>query len=85
MDCDRDDYTQNCLGWWSMINGQETSIYWLPWHSKGLNVIFADAHVNWFEDFDGSKMTYSYDDYTSWDEALIVLVQREMDKSNFRY
>ncbi len=70
-DCDRDDYTQNCLGWWSLVNnGKDTSIYWLPWHSKGLNVIFADAHVSWFKEFDGAKMTYSYDDYATWAGAM---------------
>ena len=70
MDCDRDDYSQNCLGWTSIIGTKDTSTYWVPWHDKGLNVIFADAHVSWFRDFDGAKMTYCYDEYTTWQGAI---------------
>ncbi len=70
LDCDRDDYTQECLGWWDVLGGKDTDKYWMPWHSKGLNVIFADGHVRWFDRFDGAKMTYSYDAYTTWKGAI---------------
>ncbi len=71
-DCDRDDYTQECLGWWDVLGGHDTDVYWLPWHSKGMNVIFADGHVRWFDRFDPAKMTYSYDEYTNWEDAINI-------------
>ena len=71
MDCDRDDYTQPCLGFAAEMKA-EPGAFWEPWHSNGLNVIFADAHVNWYSRHDGSTMTYSYDDYTDWQGALPI-------------
>ena len=64
-DCDRDDYTQECLAW----NGNGGNPYWKPFHNGGLNVMFADAHVEWFTKFEPNKMTYSYDRYTGWYDA----------------
>jgi len=68
-DCDRDDYTQQCLGWKDLALAAP-EIFWEPWHDGGLNVIFADAHVNWYTNFVGNAMTFSYNDYKNWDEAL---------------
>ncbi|NLX07601.1 MAG: type II secretion system protein [Phycisphaerae bacterium] len=64
-DCDRDDYTQECLAW----EGNGGNPFWDPFHNGGLNVMFADSHVNWFTRFEPNQMTYSYEDYTTWEGA----------------
>jgi len=69
-DCDRDDYTQPCLGWKEMA-AADTNTWWEPWHDGGLNVIFADSHVKWFTKDTRNEMTYSYHDYRSWDDAIL--------------
>jgi len=71
-DCDRDDYSQQCLGWKSVIAATENSEkhWWEPWHDGGLNVLFADSHVKWFTENSRKEMTYSYNDYTDWAGAL---------------
>lgn len=68
-DSDRDDYTQPCLGW-KDVRDAEPENFWEAWHSDGLNVIFADAHVGWFTKHVPNLMTYSYTSYTSWKDAL---------------
>lgn len=71
-DCDRDDYTQQCLGWLEMKEsnpGWFRSLYWDPWHDDGLMVIFADTHVGWYKQHVSSAMTYSYSEYTNWNNA----------------
>jgi prepilin-type N-terminal cleavage/methylation domain-containing protein/prepilin-type processing-associated H-X9-DG protein len=68
-DCDRDDFTQQCLGWTDVV-AAEPDRYWNRWHKGGLNVIFADAHVNWYTKFTPNAMTFSYNDYKNWEEAL---------------
>jgi prepilin-type N-terminal cleavage/methylation domain-containing protein/prepilin-type processing-associated H-X9-DG protein len=67
-DCDRDDYTQPCLGWKDVAAND--SNFWAPWHHNGLNVMFVDGHVNWFDHHVPNLMTYSYKDYTNWENAL---------------
>ncbi len=67
-DCDRDDYTQPCLGWKDVAAND--SNFWAPWHRDGLNVMFVDGHVNWFDHHVPNQMTYSYKDYTDWANAL---------------
>jgi prepilin-type processing-associated H-X9-DG protein len=69
-DCDRDDFTQPCLGWKDVVEAENSSDFWERWHKDGLNVIFADAHVNWFTSYAGNLMTFSYNDYKNWAEAL---------------
>ncbi len=68
-DCDRDDFTQQCLGWTEVVE-KYPGEYWERWHKGGLNVIFADTHVNWYTSYAGNLMTYSYNNYTDWAEAL---------------
>ncbi len=68
-DCDRDDYTQDCLGW-KQIASAQPDIFWNPWHRNGLNVMFADGHVNWYDQFVSNAMTFVYNDYTNWTNAL---------------
>ena len=68
-DCDRDDFTQPCLGW-KEVAAANAELWWEPWHDGGLNVIFADSHVNWFNQHRPNLMTYSYKGYTTWEEAL---------------
>jgi prepilin-type N-terminal cleavage/methylation domain-containing protein/prepilin-type processing-associated H-X9-DG protein len=69
-DCDRDDYTQPCLGWKSRVDSDPAGTWWDPWHNDGLNVIFADTHVGWYTSHLPNLMTYSYKGYTTWEDAL---------------
>jgi len=59
-DCDKDDYTQNCLGW------KEDADHRAPHHSGGLNVLFGDGHVAWHDNYDPSDMTFRYGEYSDW-------------------
>lgn len=59
-DCDKDDYTQNCLGW------QADSSHWKPHHAGGLNVLFADGHVSWHTKYDPDSMTFRYSVFSDW-------------------
>ncbi len=62
-DCDRDDMSFRCLNW-TQIN--EDARRMEPFHGKWLNVMFADGHVGWHEQFDENKMTYRYQEYANW-------------------
>jgi prepilin-type N-terminal cleavage/methylation domain-containing protein/prepilin-type processing-associated H-X9-DG protein len=71
-DCDRDDFTQPCLGFRGskdVANFSERK-WWDPWHDGGLMVIFADSHVKWYTQHVGREMTYSYGEYTDWEGAM---------------
>ena len=59
-DCDKDDYTQNCLGW------QQDQYHWKPHHAGGLNILFADGHVSWHSKFDPDSMTFRYSTFSDW-------------------
>ena len=59
-DCDKDDYTQNCLGWQADANHRE------PLHSGGLNISFLDTHVKWFDRYDPERMTFRYKVMSDW-------------------
>jgi len=63
-DCDKDDYSQNCLGFeeWKT----DSTHYLKPYHSGGLNVLFADGHVSWFTEFEPDKMTFRYYSFSPW-------------------
>ena len=62
-DCDKDDYSQNCVG------GPANGLPWEDWqaHSKGQNILFADGHSKWFRGYDTNEMTFRYDIMSGWE------------------
>ena len=63
MDCDKDDYSQNCVG------GPANGIPWKEWqaHSKGQNILFADGHAQWYKGYSTNEMTFRYDSMHGWE------------------
>ncbi len=61
-DCDKDDYTQNCVG------GADNGVPFVQWkaHSRGQNILFADGHVKWYKGYDTNEMTFRYDSMHGW-------------------
>ncbi|HOV21890.1 MAG TPA: DUF1559 domain-containing protein [Candidatus Ratteibacteria bacterium] len=59
-DCDKDDYSQNCLVWAKNIN------HFGAYHLSGLNILFADGHVNWNTNYQQNKITFRYYEYSDW-------------------
>jgi prepilin-type N-terminal cleavage/methylation domain-containing protein/prepilin-type processing-associated H-X9-DG protein len=62
-DCDKDDYTQNCVG------GEiSPGIKWVQWqaHTKGQNILFADGHSKWAKGYLPNEMTFRYDTIQGW-------------------
>lgn len=57
-DCDRDDYTQNCI--------QDPD--GIPWavHSGGDNLIFEDGHCKWYRGYNPTEMTFRYGLMHEW-------------------
>ncbi len=53
-DCDKDDYSQNCIG-----------VDWAV-HNRGQNVLFADTHVMWYEGYAAGVMTFRYYEIDEW-------------------
>jgi prepilin-type processing-associated H-X9-DG protein len=62
-DCDKDDYSQNCVG--GPANGTP-AVGWQA-HSKGQNVLFADGHSRWYKGYDTNEMTFRYDSLHGWE------------------
>ena len=62
-DCDKDDYTQNCVG--GDDNGTP-SVEWQA-HSKGQNILFSEGHVKWYKGYDTNEMTFRYDTMHGWE------------------
>ena len=62
-DCDKDDFTQNCVG------GPANGIPAMDWeaHSKGQNILFADGHSRWYNGFKTNEMTFRYDSIHGWE------------------
>jgi prepilin-type N-terminal cleavage/methylation domain-containing protein/prepilin-type processing-associated H-X9-DG protein len=62
-DCDKDDYTQNCVG------GPANGIPSIEWeaHAKGQNVLFADGHSRWYNGYNTNEMTFRYDSIHGWE------------------
>ena len=60
-DCDKDDYTQNCVGGVGAV--------WTGWkvHMRGQNILFADGHVEWVQNYVESKMTFRYNELSGWE------------------
>ena len=61
-DCDKDDYTQNCVG------GAPNGSPWVEWrqHRGGQNILFADGHVALYERYAPNEMTFRYDEKHAW-------------------
>ncbi|MCK4245256.1 MAG: prepilin-type cleavage/methylation domain-containing protein, partial [Candidatus Omnitrophica bacterium] len=53
-DCDKDDYSQNCVGH--------------PVHNNGQNILFADGHVKWYKGYVAGEMTFRYNQMYKWKE-----------------
>lgn len=62
-DADKDDYMQNCIG------GPDNGYPSMGWevHSKGQNVLFTDAHVKWYKEYNPNEMTFRYDSIHGWE------------------
>ena len=63
-DCDKDDYSHNCVG------GKEGDPgWWTGWkvHMEGQDILFADGHVDWFQGYVKGKMTFRYDEMCKWE------------------
>jgi prepilin-type N-terminal cleavage/methylation domain-containing protein len=61
-DCDRDDYSQNCVG--GDDNGTP-SVEWQA-HAKGQNLLFEDGHVKFYKGYKTNEMTFRYDSMHGW-------------------
>ncbi|MFH2068567.1 MAG: DUF1559 domain-containing protein [Candidatus Omnitrophota bacterium] len=61
-DCDKDDYSQNCVG------GPANGTPYEDWrvHTEGQNILFADGHCKWYKEYTPSEMTFRYDSMHSW-------------------
>jgi len=62
VDCDKDDYSQNCVG--GGVNGLPFEEWQV--HSKGQNVLFGDGHAKWYKGYDTNEMTFRYDSISGW-------------------
>jgi len=62
-DCDKDDYSQNCVG--GLANGTP-AVDWQA-HTKGQNILFADGHSRWYKGYDTNDMTFRYDSMSGWE------------------
>ena len=62
-DCDKDDYTQNCVG--GDDNGTP-SVQWQA-HSKGQNLLFEDGHVKFYKGYKTNEMTFRYTSMHGWE------------------
>lgn len=60
-DADKDDYSVEVVAW--QFGGSD---HWTPHHEGAANILFADAHVASLRGWDGSKMTYRYDEMAGW-------------------
>jgi prepilin-type N-terminal cleavage/methylation domain-containing protein len=61
-DCDKDDYTQNCVG--GDDNGTP-SVEWQA-HSRGQNLLFEEGHVKWYKGYNTNEMTFRYNTMHGW-------------------
>jgi prepilin-type N-terminal cleavage/methylation domain-containing protein len=62
-DCDKDDYTQNCVG------GDENGTPAVEWqaHSQGQNILFEEGHVKFYKGYATNEMTFRYDTMHGWE------------------
>ena len=63
VDCDQDDYSQNCAG------GAANGLPWEEWqvHSRGQNLLFTDGHAKWYGGYNTNEMTFRYDSTSGWE------------------
>jgi prepilin-type N-terminal cleavage/methylation domain-containing protein len=61
-DCDKDDYTQNCVG--GAVNGSPV-VEWQA-HNQGQNVLFEEGHVKWYKGYNANEMAFRYDAIHGW-------------------
>jgi len=61
-DADKDDFSQNCVG--GAVNGTP-AVAWQA-HSNGQNILFADAHVKWYNGYNPNEMTFRYESIHGW-------------------
>ena len=61
-DADKDDYTQNCVG--GPTNGSPYELWQV--HSLGQNILFADGHAKWYNNYNPAEMTFRYDTIQGW-------------------
>ncbi|HEX9047456.1 MAG TPA: prepilin-type N-terminal cleavage/methylation domain-containing protein [Verrucomicrobiae bacterium] len=66
-DADKDDYTQDCVGYAIDPNGNDLEEAWQA-HAKGQNILFEDGHTKWYKGYDTNEMTFRYDSMTWWTE-----------------
>jgi prepilin-type N-terminal cleavage/methylation domain-containing protein len=64
-DCDKDDYTQDCVGGEPDVPANE-QVAWRA-HQKGQNLLFVDGHTKWFKGYDTNEMTFRYDSMHGWE------------------
>jgi prepilin-type N-terminal cleavage/methylation domain-containing protein/prepilin-type processing-associated H-X9-DG protein len=64
-DCDKDDYTQDCVGGEQDVPENE-QVEWQA-HRKGQNILFADGHAQWFKGYDTNAMTFRYNSMSGWE------------------
>ena len=62
-DCDKDDYSQNCVG--GFVNGSP-AVDWQA-HRQGQNILFADGHSQWYKGYVTNEMTFRYDSIHGWE------------------
>ncbi len=62
-DCDKDDYTQNCVG--GDDNGTP-SVAWQA-HARGQNILFEEGHVKFYKGYSTNEMTFRYDTMHGWE------------------
>jgi type II secretory pathway pseudopilin PulG len=62
-DADKDDYEQNCVG------GPDNGYPSMGWqvHSQGQNVLFTDAHVKWYKEYNPNELTFRYNSIHGWE------------------
>ena len=71
-DCDKDDYSQNCVGGkangWAYEQSQGVNAPDEAWqaHNKGQNILFADGHSQWYKGYSTNEMTFRYDKIFCW-------------------
>jgi prepilin-type N-terminal cleavage/methylation domain-containing protein len=62
-DCDKDDYTQNCVG--GDDNGTP-SVEWQA-HTRGQNILFEEGNVKFFKGYNTNEMTFRYETMHGWE------------------